>query len=228
MEILAKKTSKGSFSSFNAVFGLSPLSTEEHTQLKELLVNFGNTTANVETDLQTLSILTQEVKAINHQAILLHGERIKKAQKLLKSYQEGAFSAWLIHTYGNRQTPYNFLQYYELHAHIPDPLHKKLEHMPKQVVYALASRKGDLNTKIQLIDNYSNQSKQELLNLIRKNFPLDISDQRAIKPFSHLITLLQKVCDSLDNHPMSIQIDQKKQVNLLIKNLQSRLKKSYK
>lgn len=77
------------------------------------MTQFSSGEGNLTLDLAELSLITSEVKAINNQAAILHGERIKKAQTLLKSYQEGAFSAWLNATYGNRQTPYNLMQYYE-------------------------------------------------------------------------------------------------------------------
>ena len=47
----------------------------------------------------------------------------KERKTILKNYRDGAFSAWLIATYGNRQTPYNFLQYYELYITLPEHLH---------------------------------------------------------------------------------------------------------
>ena len=77
----------------------------------------------------------------------MHGERIKKAQEILKSYRDGAFTAWLLAAYGNRQTPYNFLQYYELYTALSPGLHSQLEAMPRHAVYVLASRSGELTQK---------------------------------------------------------------------------------
>src|ERR1700677_3684402 len=95
MTALVERSNNGDLSSFSGVFRVMPLNDQE----KE--------------DLEALTAITSEVKAITNQAVILHGERIKRAQEILKKYRDGAFTAWLFATYGNRQTPYNFLQYYE-------------------------------------------------------------------------------------------------------------------
>src|SRR3990167_2155551 len=153
-DAFSKMTALVDKSSFSGIFKVSALSLKESENLFALLNQYSEEGCSIETDLTQLSALTAEVKAINTQALLLHGERIKKAQILLKSYRDGAFSAWLIATYGNRQTPYNFLQYYELYTALPHILHSKLEEMPRQVIYALASRSGSLNVKEEIIKNY--------------------------------------------------------------------------
>ena len=108
----------------------------------------------------------------------MHGERIKKAQEILKKYRDGAFSAWLVATYGNRQTPYNFLQYYEFYLQLPRTLHSKLDEMPRQAVYTLASRDVPFEQKEAVLKNYRGETKNEVLTLIRKTFPLDEKDGR--------------------------------------------------
>jgi hypothetical protein len=179
MTNLVEMSSNGDLSSFSGVFRVSPLNEQEQLALKEILNAYRDETQEINTDLKDLIALTAEVKAINNQAIILHGERIKKAQEILKGYRDGAFSAWLIATYGNRQTPYNFLQYYELHTSLPHTLTSKLDEMPRQAVYSLASREGELTRKLEIIQNYKGEPKQELLTLIRDTFPLAESDKRA-------------------------------------------------
>ena len=179
MTNLVEMSSSGNLSSFSGVFQVSPLSKREHESLQQILDQFREETQDTAYDLKELSAITAEVKAINNQAIILHGERIKKAQTILKKYRDGAFSAWLVATYGNRQTPYNFLQYYELHLSLPHPLHAKLDEMPRQAVYSLASREGPLDQKQEIVANYQGEPKQELLNLIRQTFPLADCDKRA-------------------------------------------------
>jgi len=179
MANLVEKSSSGSLSSFSGVFRVTPLGDQEKEKLESLLTQYKNEEQEIQEDLFQLSTLTAEVKAINNQAIILHGERIKKAQLILKNYQDGAFSAWLIATYGNRQTPYNFLQYYELHAALPEMLHTKLDEMPRQAVYSLASRNGTQEQKEEIIKNYKGEPKQELLKMIRDTFPLAETDRRA-------------------------------------------------
>ena len=41
-----------------------------------------------EEDKEALYSLTAEIKSIHNQSIILHGERIKKAQEILKKYVE--------------------------------------------------------------------------------------------------------------------------------------------
>jgi hypothetical protein len=179
MTHLVERSSSGNLSSFSGVFRVAPLNEREKEMLVSLLDHYKNKTQEINEDLFQLSTLTAEVKAINNQAVILHGERIKKAQDILKNYRDGAFSAWLVATYGNRQTPYNFLQYYELHHALPEPLHSKLDEMPRQAVYSLASRAGDQDQKVQIVKNYNGEPKQELLKLIRDTFPLAENDRRA-------------------------------------------------
>ncbi len=200
MTDLAKRSSEGSLTSFSGVFGSVKLSDEEKESLQDLLESYGKESCDITKDLRALSNITSEIKAINNQAALLHGERIKQAQTLLKAYQEGAFTAWLLRTYGNRQTPYNLLQYFELHRALPSELQAIVESMPRQAVYTLASREGSLEDKIAILTNYQGQSKKELLLLIREAFPLKENDKRksdekatAIRGlFQHVETLRKR------------------------------------
>ena len=95
--------------------------------------------------------------------------------------------------YGNRQTPYNFLQYYELYTALPHPLHPKLDAMPRQAVYTLASREGDFDRKESIIKNYNGEPKEELLQLIRNIFPLAETDKRGEDIAAVTISLLRRV-----------------------------------
>ena len=179
MTALAERSKSGDLSSFSGLFQVNPLNEKETQVLSEILKNFQEYEGyDSDQDLKDLIHITSEVKAITNQAVMLHGERIKKAQIILKNYQEGAFSAWLITTYGNRQTPYNFLQYYEFYTAMPLELHLKIDDMPRQAVYTLASRAGELDKKEEIVKNYKGESKQEILSLIRKKFPLDRDDKR--------------------------------------------------
>ncbi len=179
MANLAEQASSGGLSTFSGIFRTQKLTSLEEENLRDMLFAFSENTEEIETDLSELITITSEVKAISNQAAILHGERIKKVQGLLKNYKDGAFSAWLIAAYGNRQTPYNFLQYYELNLAIPQVLRSQLEMMPRQIIYVLASREGDLKIKEEIIKSYKGQPKDELLASIRRAFPLASRDKRA-------------------------------------------------
>ncbi|NCF71575.1 MAG: hypothetical protein GWP59_07730 [Chlamydiales bacterium] len=176
---------------------LSKLNETEKGELKDILKKYASSDSKLELDLDYLVNITSEIKAINNQAIILHGERISKAQRILKSYKDGAFTAWLIATYGNRQTPYNFLQYFNFYRQLPQTLHPKFEKMPRQAVYALASREGALDKKLGLVKGFAGQSKQQLLKEIREVFPLNDQDKRKQRTQEHIINSLQKTYEQL-------------------------------
>jgi len=192
MEKMAEQSAFGNRTGFTGIFSVSDLSSREKGNLEILLQDYSTGNENISHDLRSLISITSEVKAINNQAAILHGERIKQAQEILKEYRDGAFSAWLTTTYGNRQTPYNFLQYYEFCRSLPTTLRPQIEQMPRQAVYTLASREGEISLKQELIENYKGETKQEILALIREKFPLEESDKRREKPGEALLKLLRK------------------------------------
>ncbi len=210
MTSLVEMSSSGNLSSFSGVFRVMPLNEREQESLHSILNQYSNDTQEISTDLAELSAITAEVKAINNQAILLHGERIKKAQTILKNYLDGAFSSWLIATYGNRQTPYNFLQYYELYITLPSEFHNKLDDMPRQAIYSLASREGPFEKKQEIIQNYQGQPKNELLELIRQTFPLSASDKRAQNLADFTINALRRILTQVDTPSFQATPKQKK------------------
>lgn len=219
MSNLAGLSSSGNLSSFSGVFRVSQLSQAEHQNIEELLKHYGPQEGVSSQDLEQLVSLTSEVRAINNQAAILHGERIKKAQDILKGYRDGAFSAWLIQTYGNRQTPYNFLQYYELYTALPQMLIPKLSSMPKQALYTLASRDGSMSLKEEIIKNYQGETKQQLLDLIRKTFPLADTDKRAQDFSIYAITVLGRLHEVLTRGPFAASNKQKKTIKSLLKQI---------
>lgn len=201
MAQLAQQSAMGELTSFSGLFSIAKITDDEKVLLKNILEKFSDKEHDLAPDLDALIALTCEVKAINNQAVLLHGERIKKGQTLFKNYREGAFSAWLLATYGNRQTPYNFLQYYEFYEKIPKDLQALVEAMPRQAVYTLASREGPLEKKEEIVKQAAGQSKQELLEQIRSHFPLSIDDKRRARKeeeIFNLFNLLEKKLNQRD------------------------------
>lgn len=226
MTALVELSNKGELSSFSGVFRVSALNRKEQEAIETILKNYRHSDFyDVDIDLKALSAITSEVRAITNQAVILHGERIKKAQEILKKYQDGAFTAWLYATYGNRQTPYNFLQYYEFYTLLPNALHPQIDQMPRQVVYSLASRLGPLEKKEAIIKNYSGQSKQELLQLIRAQFPLAEDDKRLPNLASHAISFLKRARETLKNPLCSPLAEEKKQLQNLISQLKALVEK---
>lgn len=226
MTALAEKSKSGALSSFSGIFQINPLNEKEKQVISDILKSFQEyEDYDSENDLKNLIHITSEVRAITNQAIMLHGERIKKAQTILKNYKEGAFTAWLITTYGNRQTPYNFLQYWEFYSAMPQELHDKIDEMPRQAIYTLASRTGEIDKKEEIIKNYQGESKQEILNIIRKNFPLDRDDKRLPNIANQSISSLIRLKDLLTHSLFDPTDKQKVKIYQLLEQLFSIMKK---
>ncbi|MBJ7449507.1 MAG: CT583 family protein [Parachlamydiales bacterium] len=221
MAELAKRTADGQLTSFSGVFGFTELSETEKERLTLLLQNYAYDEQDIQADLRSLSALTSEVKAITNQAAILHGERIKKAQTLLKNYKEGAFSAWLVNTYGNRQTPYNFLQYFEFFEVIPKALHPLVESMPRQAVYTLASREGTIDKKEEIIRNSTGLTKQEILTAIREMFPLGHEDGRRQNAGDNALHALKRLFSHLQRSQDELSNDQRNEIHQLLQKMKA-------
>ncbi len=210
MAAMALQSAKGELTSFSGMFCISELNEFEKTTLEDILHTYSTKSQSVESDLQKLISITAEVKAINNQAALLHGERIHKAHAILVKYKEGAFTSWLMATYGNRQTPYNFLHYYNFCEILPKNLRPKIEAMPRQAVYTLASREGSIERKKELVSAYNGETKKWLLNRIQEEFPLAYEDKRGRNHEEHALKALQKACAALSYTKLKFTQSQKK------------------
>jgi hypothetical protein len=205
MTEMARQSASGHLTSFSGVFSVVELSSNEKDSLEHLLATYSMEDGDLTSDLKALISLTSEVKAINNQATLLHGERIKKAHQILIRYRDGAFTTWLNTTYGNRQTPYNFLQYYEFYQALSMPLRLRLEEMPRQAIYTLASRNGPFERKQQVVEAYKGQTKSALLEIIRLQFPLEKNDNRRENIGDKAIQGLERILHSIKSakHPFT-------------------------
>ena len=123
-------------------------------------------------DVATLRYLSSQIRSITKQSLILHGERVAKGQEILKKYKRGAFSAWLELTYGNRQTPYNFLYYYNLYRDLPTHTKPIFQKIPYKAAYLLGAREGSLEKKIEIIEDNCEAKAKDLLVIIDKFFPL--------------------------------------------------------
>lgn len=222
MAKMAHQTASGKRTSFAGVFSVSELNDSERQQLQSLLQNYVEPDGECDLagDLNELVNITSEVKAINNQAALLHGERIKKAQTILTRYRDGAFTAWLFAAYGNRQTPYNFLQYYEFCELMPQSLRPRIEGMPRQAIYTLASRQGSQEQKAAIVETYQGETKTQLLAKIREIFPLSPQDKRAENVGHGLISQLSRMVKGLTPaKAATLSDDQKNDIANLLKQL---------
>ena len=167
---------------FRQEFVAAPLSKEEDLAIQNLLYKDSEANADeqeVEVDYKTLSDLTQQIRAIDRQSVLLHGERIQKARELLKKYRDGAFTGWLVTAYGNRQTPYRMLNFFELFQKLEGQDRPLFEKMPRNAAYSLASREGNLSEKIAIIRDHHSKTPEEISIVLDATFPLAKGDRRV-------------------------------------------------
>lgn len=217
---LAHKSSHGELSSAANLFTSRMPTSDEVQAMQTLLERFSTDANHLSEDAQSLVALTLEAKAINHQAALLHGERIKRAQTILKQYQEGAFSVWLVQTYGNRQTPYNFLLYHDLFHTLEKALQQKFEEMPKACAYALAARNGPIEEKQAVITQLYSSDRKTLLEEIQKRFPLASSDKRKKQWGTQLIREFQRLANDIEAHKSEISKNEKEVLKQIIRGIQ--------
>lgn len=208
-------------SGFRGMFGEHALSRQEEERIENILHEHVKDDVIVEEDCKNLFRLTSEIKAISNQSILLHGERIKRAQDILKKYKEGAFTSWLLTTYGNRQTPYSMLQYYELYLLLPVQEKVLIENLPKKAAYTLASRQGALDEKRELLKAFKGEKQQEILLRIRQAFPKSEDDKRSRSPHSSLVRELERVVLKIENMKTSFSVDEKKRLKAVHEKLRA-------
>ena len=213
IKALVQERSQGNLSFLAKFEKKLSLPKQESEQLFQLLKRYTpNETNPLKADLLILSDITAEIKTINHQAILLHGERIKKAQSILKNYKDGAFSSWLIISYGNRQTPYNFLSYYELYLKLSPVFKNLLEQMPKHLAYTLALKQGPIEKKEKILESYNTNNKSNILSLIRSSFPLNKNDARQYSSGETINKFLLKALELLKDP--KTQLKEKEMIKL--------------
>lgn len=224
MTAMAQQSANGELTSFSGIFSLSDLTETEKTKIEAILRTYTLNDSDISFDLKDLLSITSEVKAIGNQAALLHGERIKKAHKILIRYRDGAFTAWLIAAYGNRQTPYNLMQYYDFCELMPKTLRIQIESIPRQAIYTLASREAPLDKKQAFVEDYKGETKSELLSKIRLSFPLDQEDRRRQNQGEIIIKLLKKTCSEIKAAKPSFTKNQRDVISTLLGDIESLIK----
>ena len=216
---LVERSEGRNIASFSGGFQVSPMSESEQKALQILLEKYKTPQTEIESDLKTLLSITAEIKAISNQAVILHGQRIKKVQALLKNYSDGAFSAYLMKAYGNRQTPYNFMHYFELYHSLPSTLQKIIDEMPRQAIYSLSSRNVSEEKKAAFIEDYKGETKSELLEKLRLSFPLEKKDKRNPNKAKTLIDLLREALKAVEDPLFKPTPNEKNLINTLQKKL---------
>jgi len=217
IKALAKQSAEGSLTGFSGLFKSSELSDIEKATLQAILVEYQSGEENIARDLNQLISITSEVRAIHNQATLLHGERIQRAQQLLKGYKEGAFTAWLYQAYGNRQTPYNFLFYFQFFQLLPEELKPRAESMPRKAIYLLSGRDAPVEKKLEIVRSYTADKKRMISDIIRAAFPLAKDDKRRGDQKEVIVQHLLKLMKGYKQFAEEIDQDGKGEIKAMLR-----------
>jgi hypothetical protein len=163
---------------FTSIFETALLDEKTTNAIDRLMVDLVNPeTADEEQirkDAIQLKNITVEVRAIEKQGILLVGERLCKAREILVKYgrSNDGFLSWLKIAFKQFSTAYNAISYYELYKALPKPdLQARLKEMPNKAAYVLASRKGPIEEKAEIIEKYSDLRADEIITIVQDKFP---------------------------------------------------------
>jgi hypothetical protein len=215
---------------FTTIFNPKSLDPQEEVKMQKLLFeNFQlsgipeeKENAKLTQDFQNIKRLTSEIKGIQKQNLVLIGERIDNARTILKSYKDGTFTKWLQHVFSSKQTGYNILAYYLFLITLPENLQEAFKSLPQKAAYVLASRDGDLQTKIEILQDKTIDS-ENILPTIREKLPLAETDKRKTKGTSLLLVEnLLKTVEKLQvsKNPLNEELKEKlKTVRSLIDEL---------
>ena len=152
-------------------------------------------------DFRELKTLTEEIKTINKQQIVLVGARLSRAREIFKNYGDGinTFTKWLDKLFSSRRTAYNILNYYEFYSELPSvELKTELKKMPLKVAYCLSSRQAPLNQKVEIIRGYAEENPEDTLLLIKERFPVAQTDKRRKDPNKLLLRKLSHILETLN------------------------------
>ena len=97
--------------------------------------------------------------------------------------------------------------------------------MPRQAVYSLASRAGSFDKKEGIVKNYTGQPKEELLKLIRMEFPLPEDDKRLPHFTLNAMQLLKRARDLLKNPYCQPREEEKQKIKSLLRQLETLIEK---
>jgi len=181
---------------FTSIFETSDLDEKIANAIDRLMIEMASPELasdeeQIRKDTVQIKTITSEVKAIEKQGILLIGERLYRAREILGKYgRKGndGFSSWLKIAFKHFSSAYNAISYYELYKALPkSDLQSKLKEMPNKAAYVLASRKGDIEQKSEIIEKYADLRADEIITIIQDKFPTVLAKERAKSSTTSLV-----------------------------------------
>jgi hypothetical protein len=167
------------------IFSVKPVAEEEKQIFlqgcTELLKEHTSDQSFLKRDLDRLVMLSKECMSIQKQGVILLGEKISQAKEIFSSYSlnKPLFSYWIKKTFSSEKTAYNALALFEFYSSIQEEsIKEKLKKMPLKASYVLASRKGNIQDKVEIIESKFELNSEEILLAIQSKFPLEKTDHR--------------------------------------------------
>jgi hypothetical protein len=187
---------------FTSVFGKSELEEREASSIEQLVIQYAmpchvSKSQSIQ-DVEEMKQLTAEIRSVGKRCLVLIGERVFKVRDILKRYKEGSFTQWLIGTFGCRRTGYNYLTYYEFYKQLPNnELKEGFKKFPQKFAYKLASRKGDIGIKCDIVREYCTFPLEEIYKIIDEMLPLKSEERLKHKVNDDL--LISRFLNSLEH-----------------------------
>lgn len=149
------------------------LSSKETSQIDDL---FSQQTFRKDlTDgIDSIKILTSQIKSIQKQHILLVGEKIFKVRSIIQKMQVSytTFSSWINLVFPTKSSAYNALAYYEFFIHLPNDQTKQIfQSIPHKVAYVLAARKGAYEKKVTILNQLLGKKNQDAIRIVNAHLP---------------------------------------------------------
>ncbi|WP_213318989.1 CT583 family protein [Chlamydiifrater volucris] len=136
--------------------------------------------------------LTNQIKGIQKQGVLLIGEKIFKVRKILREIGcfDTSFTKWISLVFPTKSSAYNALAYYELYSSLPDQeLRQKFQSIPYKTAYMLASRKADVEKKISVMEIIQGMENDVAITTLNQFIPSSRKDDKSCDrdPLDYLI-----------------------------------------
>ena len=215
-------SSKNSLFTAPLSFQNKPLDATEVIRIEKLLADNHRSDMieekQVIRDIQKIKNITAEIRSISKQGVVLMGERVQRAQMILKSYKDGTFSQWLETTFGSKKTGYNVLAYFELYEKLSnDDIREMLKKIPLRAAYVIASRSGNTQVKEEIIRENYHLGHDEFVTIIQEKLPIATADRRAYKSSNNrLIIKLSETLNKLLERKESFSEGNKKSISGLL------------
>lgn len=225
---IGKKKKEEPLVEASSIFDLKEMPIDDIEKMRSLFEIDQSMAADEEAlreDFRELVTITQEVRGVQKQAIILLGERIHKVRDIFKKYgaEKGGFSRWLDYAFTSRKTAYNMLAFYELHESLPSvELKEQLKRMPAKASYILASRSGHSFVKEEIIREYRGEKQQEMLDKIQEKLPIAESDNRSQKDVGKkTLDEMERLLNLLDRKMGTVHATEKERMEKMILRLRT-------